>query len=163
VGFRARYFADRHAAMGFANMAQLSSGISKGIFGAIALSLTFGAVASGRDLGQRDASSQINATQINSTEANSTEAPAAVNRSAKADRAPRVAGPVTQTQTVSLRLDGLADTSVLIRMPAARVARGGAPASLLTKSGSGRTLACEPVVSVLTDVAKRLQPGSCVT
>jgi hypothetical protein len=149
-------------------MAQLSSGISKGIFGAIALSLTFGAVASGRDLGQRDASGQINAAQINSTqinsaEANSTEAQAAVNRTAKADRAPRVAGPTSQTQTVSLRLDGLADTSVLIRMPAARVARGGAPASLLTKSGSGRTLACEPVVSVLTEVAKRLQPGSCVT
>jgi hypothetical protein len=140
--------------MGFANMAQLSSGISKGIFGAIALSLTFGALASGRDLGQRDASSQINATEASA---------AVVNRDAKADRAPRVAGPATETQTVSLRLDGLADTSVLIRMPAARIARGGAPASLLTKSGSGRTLACEPVVSVLTEVAKRLQPGSCVT
>jgi hypothetical protein len=140
--------------MGFANMAQLSSGISKGIFGAIALSLTFGAVASGRDLGQRDASSQINATEASA---------AVVNRDAKADRAPRVAGPATETQTVSLRLDGLADTSVLIRMPAARIARGGAPASLLTKSGSGRTVACEPVVSVLTEVAKRLQPGSCVT
>jgi hypothetical protein len=134
-------------------MAQLSSGISKGVLGAIALSLTFGAVASGRDLGQRDASSQIN----------STEAPAAVNRTAKADRASRVAGPAAQTQTVALRLDGLADTSVLIRMPVARVARGGTPASLLMKSGSGRTLACEPVVSVLTEVAKRLQPGSCVT
>jgi hypothetical protein len=139
-------------------MAQLSSGISKGVFGAIALSLTFGAVASGRDLGQRDASSQINSTEINST-----EAPAAVNRTAKADRAPRVAGPAAQTQTVALPLDGLADTSVLIRMPVARVARSGAPASLLMKSGSGRTVACEPVVSVLTEVAKRLQPGSCVT
>jgi hypothetical protein len=145
--------------MGFANMAQLSSGISKGILSAIALSLTFGAVASGRDLGQRDAAGQINATQVAST-----EAPAAVvNRDAKADRAPRVAGPATQTQTVSLRLSGLADTSVLIRMPLVVVARGGAPASLLIKSGSGRTLACEPVVSVLTEVAKRLQPGSCVT
>jgi hypothetical protein len=134
-------------------MAQLSSGISKGVFGAIALSLTFGAVASGRDLGQRAASSQIN----------SAEAPASVNRTAKSDRAARVAGPAAQTQTVALRLNGLADTSVLIRMPAARVAGGGAPASLLMKSGSGRTLACEPVVSVLTEVAKRLQPGSCVT
>lgn len=141
-------------------MAQLSSGISKGVFGAIALSLTFGAVASGRDLGQRDASTRINSTEVNSTEALT----AVVNRDAKADRAPRVAGPATQTQTVSLRLSGLADTSVLIRIPVAVVARGGAPASLLTKSGSGKTtLACEPVVSVLTEVAKRLQPGSCVT
>jgi hypothetical protein len=135
-----------------------SSGISKGAFGAIALSLTFGAVASGRDLGQRDASGQIISTEINSA-----EAPASVNRTAKADRAPRVAGPAVQTQTVSLRLSGLADTSVLIRMPVAREALGAAPASLLMKSGSGRTLACEPVVSVLTEVAKRLQPGSCVT
>jgi hypothetical protein len=139
-------------------MAQLSKatsgGISKGVFGAIALSLTFGAVASGRDLGQRDAADQIN----------STEAPAAVvNRAAKADRAPRAAGPAIESQTISLRLNGLADTSVLIRLPVAVVARG-VPGSLLLKSGSGKTtLACEPVVSVLTEVAKRLQPGSCVT
>ena len=39
---------------------RISSGISKGIFGAIALSLTFGAVASGRDLGQQDAAGRIN-------------------------------------------------------------------------------------------------------
>jgi hypothetical protein len=136
-----------------------SSGISKGIFGALALSLTFGAVASGRDLGQRDTSGQIMSTEITSTEAT-----AVVNRTAKTDRAPRAAGPAAQTQTVALRLNGLADTSVLIRMPAARVARGGAPASLLTKSGSGKTtLACDPVVSVLTEVAKQLQPGRCVT
>jgi hypothetical protein len=139
-------------------MAQLSSGISKGVFGVIALSLTFGAVASGRDLGQRDASSQINSIQINAT-----EGPASVNRGAKSDRGARAAGPAAQTQTVALRLNGLADTSVLIRMPVAHVARGSAPASLLMKSGSGRTVACEPVVSVLTEVAKRLQPGSCVT
>jgi hypothetical protein len=133
-----------------------SSGISKGVFGAIALSLTFGAVASGRDLGQREASGQINSTDAS--------AAPAINRAAKADRAPRVAGPATQTQTVSLRLSGLADTSVLIRMPVAREALSGAPASLLIKSGSGKTtLACDPVVSVLTEVAKRLQPGSCVT
>lgn len=133
------------------------SGISKGLFGAIALSLTFGAVASGRDLGQRDASGQIGSAPINAMEASA----AAVNRAAKADRAPRAAGPAIQTQTVSSRLNGLADTSVLIRMPVARVARG-APASLLNKPGK-TTLACEPVVSVLTEVAKRLQPGSCVT
>ena len=129
-----------------------SKGISKGIFAAAVLSLTFGAVASGRDLGQRGASDQIN----------SNSSAAIINRIAKADRAPRAAGPAIQTQTISLRLNGLADTSVLIRMPVAREARSGAPASLLNKSG-GRTVACEPVVSVLTEVAKRLQPGSCVT
>jgi hypothetical protein len=132
-----------------------SKGIAKGIFAAVALSLTFGAVASGRDLGQRGASDQVNSADSSA---------AIINRTAKADRAARAAGPAIQTQTISLRFSGLADTSVLIRMPAAREARSGAPASLLTKSGNGRTmLACEPVVSVLTEVAKRLQPGSCVT
>ncbi|HEY0909162.1 MAG TPA: hypothetical protein VGD75_02905 [Bradyrhizobium sp.] len=131
-----------------------SKAIAKGIFAAVALSLTFGAVASGRDLGQRGAPDQINSADSSA---------AIINRTAKADRAPRVAGPAIQTQTVSLRLNGLADTSVLIRMPVAREARSGAPASLLNKSAVGRTVACEPVVSVLTEVAKRLQPGSCVT
>jgi hypothetical protein len=137
-----------------------SKGISKGVFGAIALSLTFGAVASGRDLGQQDASGRIDSADASA---------AVVNRAAKADRAKadrvaRVAGPVIQTQTIALRLNDLADTSVLIRVPVAREARSDAPASLLNKSGSGgTTLACEPVVSVLTEVAKRLQPGSCVT
>jgi hypothetical protein len=133
-------------------MAQLPSGISKGIFGAIALSLTFGAVASGRDLGQQDISGRIDAADASA---------AVINRTAKADRAARAAGPAVQFQTISLRLNGLADTSVLIRMPIARVARSSAPASL--KGGNGTTVACEPMVSVLTEVAKRLQPGRCVT
>jgi len=139
---------------GMTSQGLTSKGISKGIFAAVALSLAFGAVAWGRDLGQQGALSPINSAD---------SSVAVINRSAKADRAPRVAGPAIQTQTISLRLNGLADTSVLIRLPVAREARSGAPASLLNKSGVGRTVACEPVVSVLTEVAKRLQPGSCVT
>jgi hypothetical protein len=135
-------------------MAQLSKGISKGLFGAIVLSLTFGAVASGRDLGQQAAAGQLNVADAST---------ASINRATKADRAARVAGPTLQTQTVSLRLNDLSDTSVLIRVPLARETRGWTPA-LLTKSGAGNaTVACEPVVSVLTEVAKRLQPGRCVT
>jgi hypothetical protein len=73
------------------------------------------------------------------------------------------------TQTISLRLDALADTSILVRVPAAKEARNGssapspfAPAA--TTSGSRKmAVACEPVVSVLTEVAKLLQPGRCVT
>ena len=87
---------------------------------------------------------------------------ARINRTAKADRAARVGGPVGQTQTISLRLNGLADTSVLVRVPVAREARSGAPASLL----SGRQRAnggLRAAVSVLTEVAKQLQPGRCVT
>jgi len=95
-------------------------------------------------------------------------APAAgVNRAAKADR---VAPPslAKQTRTIALRFDSLADTSVLLRMPLAKEAKDEArdrPAAPSTMKARDRkaTVACEPVVSVLTDVAKLLQPGRCVT
>lgn len=145
-------------------MSKLSNGISRrvstGIYGAIGLALTFGAVqfASGRDLG-KDVTKDI-------AKAGSVSAPG-INREAKADRAARPAGPAMPTNTISFRLNGLSDTSVLIRMPVTPEASKGAAAPLLTKTGltkSGRTtLACEPVVSVLTEVAKHLQPGRCVT
>lgn len=136
----------------------LSSGLAKGIFGAAALSLTFAAVASGRDLIHNGG-----VIPPDSSEAGLAGIPATINRAAKADRAALASGPVRRTQTVALRLNDLADTSVMIRVPVARnVPR--APASLLIKSGESKhTIACEPVVSVLTEVAKRLQPGRCVT
>jgi hypothetical protein len=143
------------------------SKLSRGIFAAIAVSLTCGAVqfAAGRDLsrGRQDTvSAPQTAIDIN------------INRAAKADRAARVAASAVPTQTISLRLDALSDTSVLVRVPAAKEAgqeaRNGLPASpapsapAVTKSGDRKmTVACEPVVSVLTEVAKLLQPGRCVT
>jgi hypothetical protein len=138
----------------------LSSGLAKGIFGAAVLSLTFAAVASGRDLIHNDG-----VNSLNSSEAGLAGIPATINRAAKADRAALASGPARQTQTVAMRLNDLADTSVMIRVPVARnIPRAPAPASLLIKSGESKhTIACEPVVSVLTEVAKRLQPGRCVT
>jgi hypothetical protein len=133
--------------------------MSKGIFGAALLSVTFGAVASGRDLIQRDVFSPLNASQLEPADTAAT-----INRAAKADRAARLGGSMVRTQTVALRLNDLANTSVLIRVPVARATRNGAPASLLSKSGESKPMvACEPVVSVLTEVAKRLRPGRCVT
>lgn len=138
-------------------MAQISkSQISKGIFGVVALTLSFGAVqfASGRDLGRQVAP----ATSASETSAS------VINRSAKSDRGASVAKASRQTQTISLRLNGLSDTSVLVRVPVAREASNASPAPLLIKAGSGRpTEACEPVVSVLTEVARHLAPGRCVT
>jgi hypothetical protein len=68
------------------------------------------------------------------------------------------------TRTISIRLDGLSDTSVLVRVPVAMAARNSSSAPALTKSGDRKlTVACEPVVSVLTEVARQLQPGRCVT
>jgi hypothetical protein len=119
----------------------------------IALSLTLGAVqlASGRDL-------------AGSLQDSTGTPEAAVNRAAKADRAAGVAAPVVQTQTISIRPDGLADTSVLVRVPVTLVARNSSSArSMTSPSDRKMAVACEPVVSVLTEVAKRLQPGRCVT
>jgi hypothetical protein len=143
------------------------SQLSRGIFAALAISLTCGAVqfASGRDL-IRGPQSSVNAPE--------TATNISINRASKADRLARVAGSAVSTQTISLRLDALADTSVLVRMPAAKEggnkeARNGSPAPsssapAVTKSGSRKmAVACEPVVSVLTEVAKLLQPGRCVT
>jgi hypothetical protein len=133
--------------------------MSKGIFGAALLSVTFGAVASGRDLIQRDVISPLNASQLEPADTAAT-----INRAAKADRAARLGGSMVKTQTVALRLNDLANTSVLIRVPVARATRNGPPASLLSKSGESKPMvACEPVVSVLTEVAKRLRPGRCLT
>ena len=129
------------------------SQILKGIFGALAVSLTFGAVqfASGRDLVGLQAA--VNAPETSALDTG-------INRTAKADRA---AVPVShvQTRTVALRLDGLTEISVLIRVPVAAEGRV-RPAGSLVRS-ERTAVACEPVVSVLTEVAKLLQPGRCVT
>jgi len=128
------------------------SQIHKGIFGALAIALMFGAaqLAFGHDL-----------------KVGKPDAPAApgtdINRAAKADRAPV---PLSQiaTHTIVLQPDGLDDTSVLVRVPVAREARNRRVPSLIDRSGARKTtVACEPVVSVLTEVAKLLEPGRCVT
>jgi len=133
------------------NMSQVSrQALLKGILGASAVSLTFGAVqfASGRDLGSL---SQIPVSEV-------TLVSAGVDRTAKGDRAASVSASAGRTQTISLRLEGLSDTSVLVSVPVAHVARG----TSFAKPGD-RKVACEPVVSALTEVAKQLQPGRCVT
>jgi hypothetical protein len=136
------------------------SQISKAIFGALAISVACGAMqlAFGHDLtGTGQAASAAPET--------------GVNRAAKVDR-DAVKPAAAQTQTISLRINGLPDTSVLVRMLAAkesvkesvREEARNRPAPSLMKSGARKTaVACEPVVSVLTDVAKLLQPGRCVT
>jgi hypothetical protein len=136
--------------------------LSKGVFGAIAVTLTFGAVqlASGRDLTGAVGVSQIPAVSPQSIIPSTIQG---INREAKADRAPRMTASAAQMQTISLRLDSLSDTSVLIRVPVAGEARNGSFAPSLMKSGGKVAVACEPVVSVLTEVAKRLEPGRCVT
>ena len=132
------------------------SQIFKAILAALAITAAFGAVqfASGHDLTGR--------RQLAST------APAAeINRAAKADRAALRAAP-GQTDTITIRSVGLDDTSVVVRVPVvqAPVAQEkvrNRPAAPSKPGASKMTVACEPPVSVLTEVAKLLQPGRCVT
>jgi len=87
-----------------------------------------------------------------------------VDRSAKGDRAATVT-PVGGV-TLSFRLPGSEDSSVMVRMPSGGAADARkAPASTVGKGSSAgsRPIACEPVVSVLTAVARQLAPGRCVT
>jgi hypothetical protein len=126
----------------------------RGMLGAVAISLTFGAVgfASGRDL-------------TGGLQALGHPQPTGVNRAAKADRVTAFRAPFAPTRTISFKLAELADTSILARIPLTVEAHSNAaPALPLTKLGAHKlAVACEPVVSVLTEVAKRLQPGRCVT
>lgn len=134
------------------------SQISKAIIGALAISVACGAVAFGHDLAGLGAGPSRTVSKAPE---------AGVNRAAKADR-DAIKPALAQTQTVALRINGMPDTSVLVRMPAAKAAvteeARDRPAPSMLKSGAGRNaVACEPVVSVLTEVAKLLQPGRCVT
>ncbi len=131
--------------------------LTTGILGAIALSLTFGAAqfASGRDLPEATPSHTLFGLE-----------PAGgitVNRAAKADRAAGVAGSPVQSQTIALRVSGVSDRSFLVRLPVAN--RAGSPSSpdVIRPGNRKPMVACEAVVSLLTEVAKQLQPGRCVT
>ena len=134
------------------------SQIFKAILATLAVSATFGAVqlASGHDLtGLRQLAS--------------TEPAGEINRAAKADRAALKAAP-GRTETITFRTVGLDDTSVVVRVPVIQAPVVQAPEEVRNRpaapakpGASKMTVACEPPVSVLTEVAKLLQPGRCVT
>jgi hypothetical protein len=139
----------------------LMSGKFFGILAAVSGSLSFGAaqLASGGDLAVagRDAGQGQDATNENG-----------VNRIAKSDRAdmPRILS--GQSQTILVRLNELSATSILIRLPArfGEEAQDRPAVPGLAKqpvNARKSMIACEPVVSVLTEVAKQLQPGRCIT
>ena len=124
--------------------------LSKGILAAVAISLSLGAVAWGHDL-------------MAVPQGSPGTSEAAINRSSKTDRATPVAATV-QTRTISLRLDALSDTSVLVRVPVIKESRTAPNTPAIRKPGDRKVaVACEPPVSVLSEVAKLLQPGRCVT
>jgi hypothetical protein len=125
--------------------------IRKAFLGVAAITLTLGAVqlASGHDL-------------VNRWQAVSEQPSHMVNRAGKADHLADRKPFAIPTRTVSLRLNDLADTSVLLRIPSAE-ARTPKPPTLLRNHSRKPTFACEPMVSALTEVASLLPPGRCVT
>jgi len=127
------------------------SQVRKAFLGAVAVALTLGAVqfASGGDLENRWQAVSEQPSHI-------------VNRAGKADRLAGLKPFAVPTKTVSLRLNNLADTSVLLRIPSA-LARTTKPPTLLRNQSRKPTLACEPVVSAIMEVARLLEPGRCVT
>jgi len=128
------------------------SQIFKAILAALAVTAGFGAVqfASGHDL--------TTLRQIASTAPTND-----INRAGKADRAALRAAQ-SQTETVTIRSVGLEDTSVVVRVPVAQDEVRNRPAPPAAKPVPSKdVIACEPPVSVLTEVAKLLQPGRCVT
>lgn len=133
------------------------SQISNGIIAALAVSATLGAVqfASGHDL--------IGRLQVAAATPEQ-----GVNRAAKTNRdVSKVAA--NEERTIALQFKELADTSVLVRVPSVQSAkeearnRPVAPVAPLKSRKSKNAVACEPPVSVLTEVAKLLEPGRCVT
>lgn len=144
----------------------MSKTLASGMMGAAAVTLALGAVhlerAAGNDLGgavQRgDASVGLARATGETSESN-------VNRSAKADRDTMVAR--TGGVTLSFKVPGVPDASVAVRVPAGEAdALRKSPANMGSEKNSAaepRAIACEPVVSVLTAVAKQLAPGRCVT
>jgi hypothetical protein len=133
---------------GISAMSQLTNRV----LAILALSATLGAVpfASGHDL-------------INGQGPSAPAPQSGVNRAGKTDRDAVKAQP-NLTRTIALQLNGLADTSVVLRVPlVSREETGYRPAAPAPKATAKSTVACEPPVSVLTDIAKLLQPARCVT
>jgi hypothetical protein len=148
------------------------SQVPTAIFGAMAVSLTLGAVqfASGHDLtGGLGASlgtslgKSLGAGLTAGLGTTAATVPTGINRSAKADRAAAAVARSGPMRTISIRLDSLADTSVVIRIPVTEELHNVPPTPVLTKPADRKLTACEPVVSVLTEVAKLLRPSRCVT
>ena len=133
-----------------------------GISGALALTLMSGAaeLARGRDLSSLSGAAVPQAHSLGA----SIEAVTPVNRSSKADRASAPVGSPASTRTVALKLESFSDTTFLVRMPVATASSPAIAVPAKSPAAARRPMvACEPVVSFLTDVAKRLDPGRCVT
>ncbi|MDB5619976.1 hypothetical protein [Tardiphaga sp.] len=139
------------------------SHITSGILGGAAAAVLLGAIqfAFGGDLRVTVPANVTEASQVNSE---------AVNRSAKSDRA-EVVTVQDGSRTLSFSVQGLSGTSLLLRVAPTpvkvekiSVRSEVAVAQRAFKATPQKSaVACEPPVSVLTEVARLLEPGRCVT
>ena len=142
------------------------SRLTFGIFGALALSLILGAaqLALGRDLSEAAQAEAAHGRLRDAFQEPLVPGGTEVNRASKADRVLAAAGSPGKTRTISVQPDGVADLSLLVRVPIANSAGHSSPVPFDAKDANRKpTVACEPMVSVLTEIAKTLQPGRCVT
>lgn len=160
-------------------MAYMTSGALGAVAAVVAMSAVHFEVAAGSDkFGpvQRGDAGMIVPMETGETAAAPTAQRLAVdvNRVMKADRIASAASP--GGLTLSFKVPSIPETSVLMRVPPGETADAlrNAPASTTGKASSKgpsdrstssgqRPVACEPVVSVLTAVARQLEAGRCVT
>lgn len=146
-------------------MSYMASGILGAVAGTLALGAVHLEVAAGNDLLGPVPRSEASVSMSPTSSSVAKLAPN-VNRALKGDRATDAAP--TEGVTISFRIPGVEDTSVMMRVPVGEASDGAkrnrAPSTIGNGSGIVRkTVACEPVVSVLTAVAKQLQPSRCIT
>lgn len=146
-------------------MSYMASGTLGVVAGALALGAVHLEVSAGNDL--LGPAQRANAATVSPARADDGGTIAIdVDRSAKGDR--ELAVSPTGGVTISFKVPGVSDGSVMVRLPSGDAANAlrKSPSTIGTGKGSSagpRPVACEPVVSVLTAVAKQLAPGRCVT
>lgn len=165
--------------------------IASGILGAVAVTLAVGAihleVAAGNDLpgvkklvspwpssssaealqsgaavGEAVRTSSVQTGPVRTNTARVNVNFAEVNRAGKGDRAASPAG--VSFVTLAFKLSGVPESSILVRVPTQALRTvPAAPAAKPTSPQNRAMPACEPAVSVLTGIAKQLQPARCDT
>lgn len=142
------------------------SKVSSLVLGVVSGAAMFGAIqyASGNDL---SGSSLRGTLTERDTAVSDIPVSPAVNRSTKGDR-DMTPAKLDAGQTLSFQVHGLTDTSVLLRLagpaPKAQPDKPASTKAIPTDTKPRKvTVACEPPVSMLTEVARSLQPGRCVT
>jgi hypothetical protein len=133
------------------------SRVASGILAAVAATFAFGAV----HLAGATGNNRLMADRLNDTGLSIVANTAStVNREAKADRA---AGAAIDGRSVTMAFEvpALPNTTLIVRVPTENAANT-PPKSPERSSPARRTTACEPSVSVLTAVAKQLQPSRCL-